>query len=344
MKLLSLRCLLGVLALSAGCTHAKRAAAPRSAPGANGGLAVQVDNQSRPVLCAEEDNVAIAMTSEAVRSFRIEAAHPVYASMLRRDSTEADWTACDMTQDPAHPATVPPRVWTIYEDDALQVVGHTLPTFWRPSTAVVRVGDKRESGVHLLQVWLKRDPQARDEVLVLYPQDGYFRARPRGLEGFGETAYGSSFLVGPIETEGRPIVQVREVAFDPVTRTFDLDFARGGRASVRMLDVSGTRHALDVRFDAPVRARPFAMLRSMYITEFNNDVARIAVREPGARGWREENVMAFEQARATDVWTGRLTPSQHNTSAPDMVFHGFSDTDTPRRPTTPPAAATETAR
>ncbi|MET0343019.1 MAG: hypothetical protein ABW252_18575 [Polyangiales bacterium] len=326
----------------AGCTHAS-AALPKSAPGKSGGLAVHVHNQSRPVLCAEEDNVAIALESGDVRSFRIEAAHPVYASMLRRDSTEADWTACDMTQDPAHPATVPPRVWTIYEDDALQVVGHVLPTFWRPSTATLRIGDKVEPGVHLVQIWLK-SKEGRDEVLVLYPQDGYFRARPRGLEGFGETAYGSSFLVGPIETEGRPIVRFREVTFDPVSRTFTLAFERGGRATLRMLDVSHKRHAIDVRFDGAIAGRPFAMLRSMYITEFNNDVARVAVREPGAAGWREENVMTFERARATDLWTGRLAPSQHNTSSPDVVFHGFSETDTPRRPTTPPAAASETAR
>jgi hypothetical protein len=40
------------------------------------GLAVDVKNESEPVLCAEKDNVAIAFTNENVRSFRIEAAHP----------------------------------------------------------------------------------------------------------------------------------------------------------------------------------------------------------------------------------------------------------------------------
>ena len=33
--------------------------------------------------------------------------------------------------------------------------------------------------------------------------------------------------------------------------------------------------------------------------------------------------MTFGQARATDVWAGRLVPSRHNTSAPDMIFNRF---------------------
>ena len=83
------------------------------------------------------------------------------------------------------------------------------------------------------------------------------------------------------------------------------------------------RNALDVSFDRPVDGRPFAALRSMYVTDFNNDVARIAVREKDAKGWREDPIMAFKRALATDVWAGRVSPSRHNTSSPDMVFNGF---------------------
>jgi hypothetical protein len=70
----------------------------------------------------------------------------------------------------------------------------------------------------------------------------------------------------------------------------------------------------------------------MYVTDFNNDVARIAVREKGARGWREEGIMGFKRATATDVWAGRIAPSRHNTSSPDMVFSGFSDGKDPVQP------------
>ena len=84
------------------------------------------------------------------------------------------------------------------------------------------------------------------------------------------------------------------------------------------------RHTLDVAFDKPVSGVPFAAVRSMYVTEFNNDVARLSVLEKGAKGWREEPVMAFKKAQATDVWLGRTSPSRHNTSSPDMVFGAFS--------------------
>jgi hypothetical protein len=69
----------------------------------------------------------------------------------------------------------------------------------------------------------------------------------------------------------------------------------------------------------------------MYVTEFNADVARIAVRQEGARSWREEPIMTFRDARATDAWMGRLVPSRHNTSAPDMMFNRFRASPSPSR-------------
>ena len=328
------------LGLSVLVVFSSASCAPRSVPTKSSApdaspLAVVLKNQSEPVLCAEKDNVSIAASGRGVRSFRIEVAHPVYAGMLRRDNKEADWTACDMSGDPAHPASEPPRQVTLYEDDQLQLVGHTQPTFWRAATVSVRVGDRTEAGLHFIQLWLRHGDK-REEVLVLYPQDGYFRARPLTPEGLTETAYGSSFLIGPVEHDGRPIVRLSEVTFDPATRSFALAFTRGGTASLRVMRTDTDRSALDVRFDPPIDDRPFAMLRSMYITEFNNDVARIALREPGASGWREDNIMKFDSARATDVWMGRLAPSQHNTSSPDTMFHGFSRTDVPDRPALAP--------
>jgi hypothetical protein len=286
-------------------------------------LAVDVSNASEPVLCAEKDNVTINLTSRDVRSFRIEAAHPAYIGTLQRDSFEADWTGCTAPGDPTPGTPQPPRRTTLYEQIDFWVVGLTLPTFWRPSTTTVRIGNRVEKGIHLLQVWMIR-PMGGEEVLVLYPQDGYWRLRPLAPAGLAPTAFGSSFLIGPVEVEGRPIVKIREVAFDPAARTFTLAFERGGAATVKMSTTDQNRNALDVSFDKPVDGRPFAALRSMYITDFNNDVARIAVREKDAKGWREEPILAFKRALATDIWAGRVSPSRHNTSSPDMVFNGFA--------------------
>ena len=82
------------------------------------GLAVDVKNESEPVLCAEKDNVAVSFANKNVRSFRIEAAHPVYLSAGMRDNFEADWTACDMAVGPELR-----RARRAEEDDALRADG-----------------------------------------------------------------------------------------------------------------------------------------------------------------------------------------------------------------------------
>jgi hypothetical protein len=67
----------------------------------------------------------------------------------------------------------------------------------------------------------------------------------------------------------------------------------------------------------------------MYVTTYNNDVARIAWREKAAQRWREDTIMNFKRSTATEVWTGRIVPSRHNTSSPDIVFKGFSEGPSP---------------
>ncbi len=305
-------------ALLAGTAFCALAPAARSAEG----LAVEVVNTSEPVLCAEKDNVTVNFASREVRRFQIEAAHPSYIGTLNRDSYEADWTGCTAKSDPTPGAAQPPKRTTLYEQIDFWVVGLRFADFWRPATATVRIGERVETGIHLLQVWMIR-PMGGEEVLVLYPQDGYWRLRPLAPAGLAPTAFGSSLLIGPVEVEGRPIVKIREVAFDPKSRAFTLSFERGGSATVTMAKVDQNRHVLDVALDKAVDGRPFAALRSMYVTDFNNDVARIAVIEKGAKGWREEAIMGFKRATATDVWMGRVAPSRHNTSSPDVVLRGF---------------------
>jgi hypothetical protein len=207
----------------------------------------------------------------------------------------------------------------------LWLTGYSFANFWRPKDVPFRVGDRVEHGLHLVQLWVRRNERA-EEVLVLYPADGYWRIRPLPPAHLGWSAYGSSILLGPIEQEGRPLVNINNIAFDPKTMTFRLAFDRGGGATIRIDKLDRERLVLDVSFDQPVDGRPFAALRSMYVTEFNADVARIAAREEGARAWREEPIMGFKSAKATDVWTGRLVPSRHNTSAPDLVFNRFRST------------------
>jgi hypothetical protein len=34
--------------------------------------------------------------------------------------------------------------------------------------------------------------------------------------------------------------------------------------------------------------------------------------------------MSFTRANVAELWAGRIAPSRHNTSAPDMIFRDFS--------------------
>ena len=293
------------------------------------GLAVEVTNASEPVLCAEKDNVTLNLTSPEVRRFRVQATHPAYIGAMVQDRHAPDFTAC---QDLSRATTEvrPPRQVTFYEDVETWLTGTTFKNFWRPHDVPFRVGDRVERGLHVVQLWVRRDERA-EEVLVIYPGDGYWRIRPLPPAHMRWSAYGSSFLVGPVETDARPLVNIKEIAFDPKTMSFRLTFARGGGATLKVETLDRDRLVLDVTLDQPVAGRPFAALRSMYVTEFNADVARVALREPNAKGWREEPIMSFGRARATDVWAGRLVPSRHNTSAPDMIFNRFEAAPAPGR-------------
>lgn len=285
-------------------------------------LSVEVINDSTPTRCAEEDNVYIKLQAAEVRRFRIEARHPAYVGTIVTDRSAPDFTNCTMASSAAY--KFERRRLTLYETEDWQLVGLTFPSFWRPNSVPVRVGQRTESGFHLLQLWTRFQERA-EEVLVLYPADGYWRARPLAPQTLRSSAYGSSFLVGPVEVQRRPLVDIKEVTFDPASRSFSLAFARGGGATLRLDALDQDRIDLDVTIDPPVGAnQPFAALRSMSVTETNSDVAQVAWREQGGALWGESPVMSFKHARAAEFWAGRRVPSRHNTSAPDFTFRDFS--------------------
>jgi membrane-bound inhibitor of C-type lysozyme len=285
-------------------------------------LAVEVINESEPTLCAEKDNVYLKLQSQETRRFTVEAVHPAYAGTIVVDRFAPDFTNCDMSNDPVFKSQR--RQVTIYESAEWRLVGHTFDSFWRPNQVPVKVGNRVENGLHLLQLWTSRHG-GFDEVLVLYPADGYWRARPMPPANLHWSAYGSSFLIGPVETQGRPLVDIRDVAYEPETKTFTLNFVRGGSATLHVERLDGERMVLDVNLSQSAGAqRPFAALRSMFVSEGNSDVARVGWRAKDSQRWLQEPVMEFKRANAAELWTGRLVPSRHNMSAPDIVFRDFS--------------------
>src|SRR5262245_39771296 len=93
-------------------------------------VAVDVQNPSTPTLCAEEDNVTVKLGSPEVRNFKVEAVHPNYIGTVVVDRSIFDLHNCpELAAAPV--ITEKPRRITIYEDQEWQLVGITIPNFWR---------------------------------------------------------------------------------------------------------------------------------------------------------------------------------------------------------------------
>src|SRR5687768_8670072 len=101
-------------------------------------LAVDVQNASEPSLCAEKDNVYLKLTSAEVRRFKVESVHPNYIGTIVVDRSAFDLHNCpDLAAAPI--ITEKPRRVTIFETPDLQLVGLTIPNFWRKNIVPVRV-------------------------------------------------------------------------------------------------------------------------------------------------------------------------------------------------------------
>ncbi|MBK8766742.1 MAG: hypothetical protein IPM01_19855 [Burkholderiaceae bacterium] len=284
-------------------------------------VAVSVVNASRPTRCAEEDNVYVQLLGAGVGRFVIRAQHPPYISLVQTDSTAPDFTACDMSQDPSFPFT--PRTVVLHEDADIRLVGHRFPSFWRPDVVDFSVGGRTEPGLHLVQL-IRRRAQGEVEVLVVYPADGYWRVKPLPPSSLPDTAYGSSFLFGPIEESSRPFVAIRRIGFDPATLTFRVDFRDGTRGMLAVASATPEQTLLALTIDPPLaQGRPFAALRSMYVSPAQADVS-VAAWRAGESAMAIAPILGVGRVNASSVRFGRVEPSRHNLSAPDLVFEEFA--------------------
>ncbi|RZL45772.1 MAG: hypothetical protein EOP74_00620 [Variovorax sp.] len=304
--------------LGSGCGLGLASAAP---------LAITVDDLSKPTTCAEEDNVSLTLTGSGVTRFTVEALQPPYLATVASDTTAPDFSGCDFDgaqhpSDPRHRFT--PRTRVLHEGPQWRIVGLTLATFWRPQRVPVTLDGVTTRGIHLLQVFRKVEGRAF-EVIVLYPSDGYWRIKPLPEARFGDGSYGSSLLIGPSDGAPRPAVAIRSVAIrtKPML-SLQVAFANGGGARVGVREVSRARTALDVRLQpGSGPGRPFAMLRSMYVTAENADVSEVAWRDESKADVETTLLPLMSSVVATDVRFGRSRPSRHNTSAPDLRLRDF---------------------
>ena len=283
---------------------------------------VTVKDKGAKTLCAEEDNVYATLSAPGVRSFEVEARHPAYGAVLKRDTAKPNFSDC--TFQPQHDFPLTPRKVVLYRDDKVEIRGIEYSSYWRPSVVKVDVAGRRDQGFTLIQL-LQKDRGRWQESLVLHAPDGYWRLRPLPLPQFRGAVYGSSFLIGPVEESTRPYVRITEVRIDPKARRFTVLFDKGGQATLTITSLDHQALKAKVELGPPVESgRPFVALRSMYVAPDNADTAELHWTQPDGQT-KAAPVVGFGQVQASAVGFQKSKPSRHNASAPDILFSDFED-------------------
>ena len=283
---------------------------------------IRVENKSTPTFCAEDDNVDLRFYG-AAKQWRISAKPPAFMGLIAYDQTAPDFTDCMIKDAPPDEGGAVNKM-VLYEDQTYQLVGYRKTSgFWRKSDVDVRVGNTHVNHLELLQWHIKHQGHFY-EFLVLYPSDGYWRLRVLPPQQLAATAYGTSFLIGPVEQAARPYVALKRVHFDPSARLFTIEFVKGGDASLKLVELTPAQVAIDVVLSkTPDYKLPFMAMRSMFVRADHADSAVVAFKRRRGKKWDVADVMSYRGGEVSSFWLGRFHPSRHNTSAPDMQIDRF---------------------
>lgn len=303
------------------------ASVPRAGVGEGEGEGVAtVDNATRTTLCAEEDNVYVKLHGNGLSGMRIEARQPSYISRLTLDDSKADFTDCNFKQSENPVYHFQPKQVVLWENERFLMLGNTYESFWRNDQVPVVVQGRVTKQIHLIQLFLKdaSEPTAgRFEFLVLYPVDGYWRAKPIPSLPMTYSTYGTSFLVGPLQEAQRPVVELSKVEFVPADLSFQMAFEDGSHGVMRLLQIDRVKLALEYAHDRGYPdSQPMAAIRSMYVTPEKADVSEVSLR-PAQGEPITEPLPALTRQPVREVRFGRSVLSRHNPSAPDMWFGAF---------------------
>ena len=287
-----------------------------------------VANASRVTRCAEEDNVYVKLSGPTLTGMRIEARQPSYITQISKDDSAADFSDCHFSDAENPVYQFEPKRLVLWENEQWVLVGNTYKTFWRPNEVPVSIEGKVTTQLHLLQLHKKdvsETSAGRHEFLVLYPPDGYWRAKPIPALPLPSSTYGTSFIVGPVTDAARPFVNITKVEFVPKDLSFELSFEDSSHGRMQVLEVDRTKLALRYQQDkARGDAQPLAAIRSMYVTPQKADVAEVTLRAASDASPTVTTIPNFTHSQASEVAFGRSQISKHNPSAPDMWFGEFT--------------------
>lgn len=271
------------------------------------------ENRSTATLCAEQDNVNIALTG-SVRSFVVEATHPTYD--VGTDNCDPDFRGCPDDPGPMYPFT--PQVYKLLDDGETVIEAVREASWWQPRGMSARVdGGDAESDIHYVCVSRKIvGANEWPQFLVLY-MDGNMRLIPHPPVGRTRVCFGSSVIIGPAAAADRPIAEIASVRYLSPSKTMEVTYREGGSATLALQDVNRQRARVRVTVNYPTDAEPFATFRSMFVETGNADVDHVRWTDPEGTQ-HEASVMEFRGGEATTWLFHRTTRSRHNTSAPDI--------------------------
>jgi hypothetical protein len=271
------------------------------------------ENCSTATLCAEQDNVNVALTG-SVRSFVVEATHPTY--QVGTDDCTPNFRDCPDPSAPMYPFA--PHVYKLFDDGETVIEAVREASWWRPRGMSARVdaGDA-ESDIHYVCVSRKvLGANEWPQFMVLY-MDGNMRLIPHPPVGRTRVCFGSSVIIGPAAVADRPIAEIASVRYLSSSKTMEITYREGGSARLALQDVSRQRARVVVTVNYPTDAEPFATFRSMFVENGNADVDHVRWTEP--EGTQHDAPIAeFRGGEGTTWLFHRTTRSRHNTSAPDI--------------------------
>jgi hypothetical protein len=267
-------------------------------------------------------NVPLFLPTAAKRfSFTLDARHPGYE--VKQDSREADFSNCP----PAVSAGGggPQQTFSLYDDhSSTAVVAVRDPNFHQPGMRV-RVGGGAIADVHFIRV-IRRiaGTDSWPEVMVLY-SDGNLRLKPQAPPVGGDPAYGSdpvfgsSVIVGPAPVGERPVAGIQMVTYDPSKQAFNVRYSAGGKATLRLVQADrGVTRVRVVAHYAASQQTPFATVRSMFVSDGNDDVDSVSWSDAGGAA-HSDSIGRFQYGQGVQFVFGRTMTSRHNTSAPDIL-------------------------
>jgi len=232
------------------CGLSRRRACGRRGPG-------RCAEPSTPTLCAETDN-STEVTSAEARHFTIEAVHRIYIGTIVVDRAPS---TCTTAREIAAARSSPKakRV-TIFETPEFRSSSASRSRISGPGTRAVRVGDRVDR--RAAPAIVVRSQDRAEEVLVLYPQDGYSRA-PLPPATWKWSAYGTRSCRA-IEHQQRPFVYIKESCSIRSPRHSGSP-SRAAAAHIRVETLNIEHQVLDSRSIASTTA--IRALRSMFVSE-----------------------------------------------------------------------------